>query len=152
MTIIWVSVCFNYYIIAFFMKYVPGSIFTLLMASGLAETLMNATSFPLSRLIGIKMTLITGLTITAGGSMALWVSGGEHSAFVYVFIIKCGISLCFCLVFLANSVFFPPNIAASCIGICNFFARFSTIFAPLVSEQAAPIPGVTILRLSLIAV
>ena len=35
---------------------------------------------------------------------------------------------------------FPTLFVATAFGVCNFFAKFASIFAPQVAEQTAPLP------------
>eukprot|EP00350_Pseudokeronopsis_sp_OXSARD2_P006988 CAMPEP_0170543142 /NCGR_PEP_ID=MMETSP0211-20121228/2357_1 /TAXON_ID=311385 /ORGANISM="Pseudokeronopsis sp., Strain OXSARD2" /LENGTH=75 /DNA_ID=CAMNT_0010846443 /DNA_START=1331 /DNA_END=1558 /DNA_ORIENTATION=- len=49
------------------------------------------------------------------------------------------------LIYLANALLFPPILAGTAIGICNMFARVSTMLAPEVAELPDPIPTVVIL-------
>jgi len=44
-----------------------------------------------------------------------------------------GTASCFNFVFMAHSQLFPTLFSATAIGICNFVARFATIFAPEVA-------------------
>lgn len=71
------------------------------------------------------------------------------------FIAKVGTSLTFGIAFFVsytNPVTFPLLKRSTGIGICNFVARFCTVFAPMIAELDKPIPisvhlGVTVLGL-----
>ena len=52
----------------------------------------------------------------------------------YIFMGKLGIACGRNAVYIASNKFFPVSICATSIGICNVFARASTILAPYVAE------------------
>ena len=51
-----------------------------------------------------------------------------------------GSLLNFVVIYIATVELFPVLFAATAMGVCNFFARFITIFAPGVAEMDPPIP------------
>lgn len=52
---------------------------------------------------------------------------------------KFGISGSFNVVYLANGLF-PPVYSSTTFGLCNFFARFASMLAPIFAEFEKPIP------------
>lgn len=53
---------------------------------------------------------------------------------------KFGISANFCLAYVGNSFLFPAIYSATAFGICNVFARVTTILSPIVAETPPPVP------------
>jgi hypothetical protein len=51
-----------------------------------------------------------------------------------ILLTRCGINLAFCIVFVIHTELFPTTFLASSYGICNFFCRTITLFAPIVAE------------------
>ena len=55
-------------------------------------------------------------------------------------ITKFGINIAFTLCYLINAEYFPAIVCSRIFGICNIFARISTILSPLIAEIAPPVP------------
>lgn len=69
----------------------------------------------------------------------------------FTFIAKVGTHLTFSIAYLAsysNQLTFPLLKRATAVGICNFCARFATMFAPLCAELDQPIPMIIILSVN----
>jgi len=72
----------------------------------------------------------------------------------FTFVTKLGNQTLFSLAYLVcftDPTVFPLLRRSTGTGICNFIARFLTIFAPLVAELDAPIPIAVLLVLQIIA-
>lgn len=70
----------------------------------------------------------------------------------FVVITKLGIAGGFNLVYQAALDVFPTLFCGTAIGICNFFARVISIFAPIVAEQPAPLPMIILTGMSVIGI
>lgn len=55
-------------------------------------------------------------------------------------ITKFGINAAFTLCYIVTADYFPEVVCSRVFGICNVFARISTILSPMISEIHAPIP------------
>lgn len=67
---------------------------------------------------------------------------------MFILFTKISINILFQITYLASFVddsIFPYLKRATSIGICNFVARISTVFAPQVAEQPKPMPEVYLL-------
>lgn len=53
-----------------------------------------------------------------------------------------GISIAFTLCFIITAEFFPAIVSSRVFGICNIFAKLSTIMSPLLAEVTPPVPMV----------
>ncbi len=92
--------------------------------------------------LGIRFTLVFAFTISCIGSICLNIWGGNHPEAVkyMIFATRFGVSGSFNICYLANAQLFPPIFAGTAIGICNFFAKMSTVVAPLLAEEPDPAP------------
>ena len=73
---------------------------------------------------------------------------------MFILFTKISINILFQITYLASFVddsIFPFLKRATSIGICNFVARISTVFAPQVAEQPKPMPEVYLLIIVSIA-
>ena len=59
---------------------------------------------------------------------------------VFVLITRYGINSAFTLCYIITADYFPSIVSSQVFGICNVFARFSTILSPLIAEIDAPVP------------
>ncbi len=135
MTIQWTAVGFNYYIIAYQLKYFPGNIFVNTYVTALADLLgyLIGGTF-MYKHIGIKHTLSTCFSIGTIGSILIILNANSPFFPVFVLIGQFGIASGFCIVWIANIEVFPTLFSVTAFGICNFVSRFVTIFAPNVAE------------------
>lgn len=58
-----------------------------------------------------------------------------NSLSILVFITRCGLNLAFCFIFVIHTEIFPTFFLGTSYGICNFFGRSTTLFAPLIAES-----------------
>ena len=77
-------------------------------------------------------------------------SNVDSAMAVLVLLTSFGIGLSFNVAYLATPMVFPVIMTASAFGICNAFARGSTIIAPLIAELEDPIPAITLTSCSAI--
>ena len=54
--------------------------------------------------------------------------------YIWVFLMRFGIVMCFALSYYANSEYFKPKIKSRAYSFCNFWARSVTILSPLIAE------------------
>ena len=142
MTIIWVSCTFSFYMLAYKVKYFPGSLNMNQAASLIAEATAYisvgflATKYRAKPLFTVffSMSAVSGLLIILTGSNA-------NAIFVIlVLLAKFGVSAAFGLVYIAHPKMFPTLFSVSSMGIVNFISRLVTIAAPMIAEIAFPVP------------
>lgn len=138
---LWSISSFNYYLITFYMKYVPGDIFVNTTASSLSENSSYVVSGLLLNKIGIKMCYITALAIAIVGGvcLVLFPVGGLMEA-LFILIAKFGISWSFNNCYLSTPLLFPAHLRVRTFGICHLMASFVTVLAPLIAEVDPPTP------------
>ena len=68
---------------------------------------------------------------------------------IWVLLMRLGITTAFTLAYFGNSEYFPAEFMSTVFGVCNIFARTSTIFAPMVAEiLSQPILLITALTIT----
>jgi hypothetical protein len=94
--------------------------------------------------VGIHLTLIVSFSISCIGAITLVIwenSAGAVAAVPFMIMAtRFGVSATFNVSYLANAQLFPAIFAGTAIGICNFFAKTSTIIAPMLAEVHSSIP------------
>lgn len=139
---VWMASAFNYFLINFRMKYFGGNIFVNTSVASTSEIVAYILGGISYQKIGIRFTLITAFAISCLGSIALNLWGSRNPDLLPVMILatRFGVSATFNICYLANAQLFPSIFAGTAIGICNIFAKMSTIVAPMLAEVADPVP------------
>lgn len=151
MAYMWAACSFGYYMIIFYLKYLPGNIYNNSLSSGGTDLIAVVFSGVLYGKLGLRKT-VTGLFTlsTIGGLMIIFL--GENSTTlvpIFVVITKFGISGGFVLCYCSTVDVFPTLFCSTGLGICNFGARVLSILAPIVAEEPAPIPMIVLTCLTL---
>jgi hypothetical protein len=147
MTSCWLVCAFNLYMISFYVKYIPGSFYMNSMAKGIAEIVGFTAAGIVVERIGVKksLSLAFGLSFIGGIGILIYdLMGLDDGWLLPAMILFCltGVSGGFQVVYSANAQLFPVLFSATALGICNFLARLSTIFAPMVAETKGNTPMV----------
>ena len=142
MAIFWTASSFNYYIITFYLKYIPGNVFVNTSLSCIAEVFAYIGSGFLINIFGVKLSYIISFILAAVGGVLLVIFFNAEGALIAVFVLfaKFGISFAFNLCYLATPQMFPVALCTTAFGICNIFARLATILSPLIAELPDPVP------------
>ena len=142
MCVFWTVSSFNYYIISFYLKYIPGNIFVNTSLSCTAEVLAYVVSGVAMKKFGVKLSYIVSFITAAVGGILLVIFFNAEGALIAVFVLfaKFGIALTFNLCYLATPQMFPVALTTTAFGICNIFARVATILSPLIAEAPDPAP------------
>jgi len=149
----WCCVSFSYYLVGFQIKYIKGNVYTNIMTSSIADNIGTVASAVLYTKWGVRSAFQISLALTLlGGSAILLLHSFPFWMPLFILLSKMGISSAFNLVFLANADLFPTLFSATAMGICNFFARLTTIAAPQVAERPEPFPMTLYLLLNVGAV
>jgi hypothetical protein len=141
MIIVWVAASFTFYLLNFLVKYMPGDIYFNSVISGLSCVAMLIEGF-IQEKIGTKggMVLSFAITCLSTGILCFFVHG-TNQIMLYALILllaKSGASLAFGFAYVIHIDLFPAHFVISSFGICNFFCRGLTIFAPIVAELPNP--------------
>ena len=143
MIILWSISSFDYYLISFFMKYIPGNIFINASFSTIAEIVATMTSGFVYKFFGPKTAFVLCFTISAvGGILIAFIpsTGNPYLEAFFVLVAKFGISFAFTMVYLITPGLFPTELRGTVFGICNVAARLLTIFSPILAEFDEPTP------------
>mmetsp|Transcript_16487 Transcript_16487/g.27996 ORF Transcript_16487/g.27996 Transcript_16487/m.27996 type:complete len:168 (+) Transcript_16487:1162-1665(+) len=136
MVVVWVSASFGYYLISYQLKYIKGDIFINGIISSSSEILAYLVSGYLASILGVKRVLLFSYLLAFAGMFCILVTQTDDQLLLALFILgsKYGISQVFNIAYVGNVLVFPTNIVGTTFGICNIFARFSTILSPFVAE------------------
>jgi hypothetical protein len=153
MSFSWLTSSFNYYMVAFLLKYFPGDIYVNGIFSSTSEVIAYVLAGVFYRTIGVKLSLFVAFAIAAAGGASI-VAYESYSDFYsptpmdlpgwifpcLVLTAKFGIACAFNLNYCSNIDVFPLAFSATSLGIVNFLARFASIFAPPVAEIQSLLP------------
>ncbi len=138
---LWVASAFDYYLINFQLKYIDGDIYVNTIVSSVSEVTAYIVSGALYQKIGPKISFVVSFIIGIIGSLFYIIFADNAKSFIPYMVLgsKFGISGSFNVVYLANGLF-PPVYSSTTFGLCNFFARFASMLAPIFAEFPKPIP------------
>ena len=138
MVVCWVSTTFMYYLVIFFVKYLPGNIYTNQVVSGLSAFSYLAAPFMARRydnkrimLIGYVVSLVFLVIMIVFQSVAI---NEVLYSFIF-FLFKCGVTLVWLSLLVIHMDMFDTQFIASSYGICNIISRLLTLGAPIVAEM-----------------
>ena len=139
MIMCWCSMSSSFNVLSFFMKYLPGDIYMNSGVSGLS-CFIFLFSHILFKHFSSKKTLVISFMITLFAALILIILSclsciNPFNFSLILLISRCGISLATCFIFVIHTELFSTGFLATSYGICNFFARGVTLFAPLVAES-----------------
>ena len=75
----------------------------------------------------------------------------EYVVPVCLFVMNFGTSATFGNLYIGHMDLFPVVFSSTSMGICNVFARFTTVFAPIVANVDEPTPEIIFTTLTFIA-
>lgn len=136
---------FSYYMILFYMKYLPGNIFTNTIYCSTADVIGYLFTGILFQYVGGKASLIASFGIASvSGLCLLSFSDQPHLTSVFLFGSRLGVAAACNVLTIVNITVFPSDFRATSFGLCNIFARFAAIVAPIVAELEDPLPFVSL--------
>ena len=104
MTVFWTSGSFNYYIMTFYIKYIPGNIYVNTCLSSIAEVSAYFGAAYVMKAFGTKLSYIISFILAAAGGifMVIFFNADDLLIAVFVLFAKFGISFVFNLSYLAT--------------------------------------------------
>ena len=137
MIYMWSAVSFNYYLILYQLKNLPGNLYDNSLATVAAEVFGVMQSSYFVKVFGLKGGFLITFMASLVGGVLIVMFGEMLPDFMPLFCIiaRVGISALFTLLYLMNAELFPTMFASTALGYCNFLARMTTIMAPIVAEQ-----------------
>lgn len=154
MAYMWAACSFGYYMIIFYLKYLPGNIYNNSLSNGGSDLIAVLTAGYLYGSLGIRksFTLLFAMSVV-GGLTIIFVGESRLDLMpIFVVITKFGITGGFVLVYCSTVNVFPTLFCSTALGFCNFFARVLSILAPIVAEQKAPIPMIILTALAAVGI
>ena len=148
----WGTLSFNYYLLAFYMKYIHGSIYINNVMSALAEFFACIVSGFLINKFGLKKSLSAYFGLT--GFVGIGLMLDQHNLIlvpICVFACKFGVSAAFNGSYLCNMALYPSSLLSAAFSVCNGVARGVTIIAPIIAELEGAGPLLLMCALSLLS-
>jgi len=141
MVLSWSASSFCFYILSFYLKYIPGDIFINTIIVSVADLISSLVTGLMAQWIGAQRTMtLSFLLSTVGGFLLIFAGDNELWIMIFMLFTRFGINICFTLCYIINAEYFPAIVCSSIFGICNIFSRISTILSPLIAEIKAPVP------------
>lgn len=155
MVLSWSASSFCFYIIGFYIKYIPGNMFVNVIIMSIADALSSISAGIIASRIGTRKTMFYSYALAAFSGVLLTVFDQSPLAImIFMLVTKFGINCAFTLCYIINAEYFPAMVCSRIFGICNIFSRISTILSPLIAEVTPPVPMMTyvlVCTLSMIA-
>ena len=134
---------FNYYLLNFYLKYMPGDIYENSMISSISEAIAHYVAGYVVIKIGTVKTLTIANMMASIAGITLWFSTSADMTSIVpasVLAAKFGTGMAFATLYMSTLQYFPNRFMGRVFGTCNVSARFCTIFALMVAEAPSPIP------------
>ena len=151
MVVLWMSTTFSAYIIYFYVKYIPGSVFLNTSMSSVAEPIAYLICALILFRIPLKRAMLLFYTMSLLFAILLFYDA-TWIIVVLVFVAKFGNTAQFNLIYLGNTWLFPSMFLSTSFGICNLAGRMAAIVSPMVSEMKHPLPTIIYSATMLIAI
>ena len=136
----WMACSFGFYMLAYVLKYLEGSIFFNAYASSAAEIIGKLSTIFVLQCASLKRGLLISFgTGLLGIFLLIFFSDSESWIPLMFFIAKFGLSQAFVIVYLSVIFLYPTILSQTAMGACNLLARIATIMAPLIAEVRSPI-------------
>ncbi len=137
----WVASNFGYYLIMFNMKHLAGNIFTNTIFCSTADVLGYFTTGIIFQYVGGKKSILASFSIAGlSGMGALYFKSRPDLISFFLFGCRLGVAAACNVVTILNLTVFPSDFMSTSFGICNIFARLSSILAPIIAELDDPLP------------
>jgi hypothetical protein len=153
---LWMAASFNLYMISFYLKYIPGSIYVSQLTASLGDIPLSIGGGFLYHHCGIKVAFPVFLSVAIAGSVSLILTDGHEDSLgalipIIVLLTRSGIKCSFDSCYLANATIFPAIFSGTAFGFCNIGAKLVTIFSAPMAELTAPTPMYIFSSLAIVA-
>ena len=135
-----ITCSFCYYLINFYVKYIPGSIYTNQIVNSLSEVVANAFALAVVNKFGIKSGFAISYLACALACILVMVSTDGILIPIGVLGAKASITIAFTFLYFSMVNYFDSAFLGFVMGISNVVGRLSTILAPVIAEMPDPIP------------
>ena len=125
------------------------------MANSLAESIANACAVFVVSCVSVRKGFIFSFIIAIVSSFCLLMARSipdlEMAVPAFVLLDKGSVTLCFAFLYIAPINFFESRYLGLVMGVINFAARGSTIFAPMMAESGDKVPMACVIVLCALA-
>ena len=137
----WMACSFGFYMLAFVLKYLNGSIFVNAYVSSFAEIAGKTSTMPILRCgASLKRVFFVSFGLSLLGVLLLIALRSNDTWIPFMLLIaKFGLSQAFVVSYLGIVLLYPTILASTAMGICNLIARVATIMSPMVTEVRSPL-------------
>ena len=132
---------FNYYLITFYTKYIPGNIFVNMIVASLSEFFSTIITGAIVSKLGPKLAFTVAYSLCGVACAFLWLAEARERVQdipSIILVAKFGICSAFSMLYMNTLLYFPNKFMGRVFGMCNVFARFVTIMSPMVAEAPEP--------------
>lgn len=100
--VLWVVTSLDYYIISFFLKYVPGNIYVNLAVSVISEIAATMSAGWVYEKFGAKVSFVSSYAVSGIGGLLIAITSAESTYLIAFFVLlaKSGIAFAFSMVYL----------------------------------------------------
>lgn len=150
----WAACSFGFYMIIFYLKYLPGNIYNNSLASGFTDLVAVICGGWLYSRFGIKKSFTFLFSLSVIGGIIIIFLGESATVLMPFFVVICkfGITGGFVMVYCSTVDVFPTLFCSTALGICNFGARILSIAAPIIAEYDPPLPMIVLTALCAVGI
>ena len=154
MSLCWIACCYSYFLLIFFIKYLPADIYVISIVSSLA-TVGYYLQNPITERFDFKMTQLFSFGLVSIILIVLILFGNHVNIYFYatlILIFKLFVCLSFGTVYVVHLDLFESSFLGTSYGICNVVSRLAIVTAPMVAEiEDRSIPMVLLLGMNVTA-
>ncbi len=132
---------FNFYLITFYLKYFPGSIFKNSIWFALSDFLSYFFSGNVLKYTNTNRTLLISYAVSAAGALSYLLFYWNVSLVpLFIILSRLGNGMAYNTQYASNNRLFPTQFLASTFGIVNLVSHLYAIAAPMIAEMGDPYP------------
>lgn len=142
----YITSSFSYYLINFYFKYLPGSVYTNAVVNSLSEAAAQTFSIILLKFMSVKKGFAFSFILCGISCMVVVfaeATGSDRLIPIAILGAKIGVSSAFCYLYFSMVEFFDSGNLGLVLGLCNVVSRLFTIAAPMVAEFEDPAPMIS---------
>ena len=139
----WLLGSFNFFLITFYLKRFPGSIYTNSMCYAFADITAFLCSGGVLKFFTIQQGLCFSYSVSVAAGVAYLVFWDAEASWVIpaiVWFCRVGGAMSFNIGYVSVGKLFPPKYVSSVFGVVNMVSHFITVAAPLTAELKDPFP------------
>ena len=132
---------FNYYVLAFYIKYFPGNIYENTFALACSDLIGYLGALIIFKRMSLNYSLMIAQVLSGSGAVMYLIFHGNLGMIPYIVAMtRAGNSMAFNTVYAGNNRLFPTEILSTSFGVINFVSHTIAIAAPILAEVPDPLP------------